>query len=156
MVHWRRKEVLAMTTQHATSGTDRRPTHVLSGDGLSFHLADEVREVCNDLERASGGRTAKTLAKTGGLRVTLIVLDAGVALEPEAAAGGASLQVLEGRLRVQDDGAEREVAPGDLAVLSHNLREPVRAVERSAFLLTVAWPEGAGAWVQEAGAGRLF
>jgi quercetin dioxygenase-like cupin family protein len=144
-----------MTTHHTTSGTDRRPGRILSGHGLVFRLDDEVREVREDLGRASGGRSGKTLAKAAGLRVTLVVLDTGVALEPEAAAGGASLQLLEGRIRVQADGTERELAPGDLAILGHNLREPVRAIERSVFLVTVAWPEGAGAWGQEARAGRL-
>ena len=144
-----------MAPVHATTGTERRPSHVLSGDGLVYRLADEVKELCDDLGRASGKRTAKTLAKAGGLRVTMIVLDAGVALEPEAAAGGASVQVLEGRVRVQTDGAERELGPGELVVLDHNLREPIRAVERSAFLVSVAWPEGAGAWRQEVSAGRL-
>lgn len=144
-----------MTARHTTSGTDRRAAHALAGESLVFRLADEARELREDLGRASGGRSGKTLAKAGGLRVTLVVLDAGVTLEPEAAAGGASLQVLEGRLRVQTDGDEWELGPGDLVALGHNLREPVRALERSAFLVTVAWPEGAGAWGQEASAGRL-
>jgi quercetin dioxygenase-like cupin family protein len=144
-----------MTAGHTTSGTDRRAAHALAGEGLVFRLADEVRELREDLGRASGGRSSKTLAKAGGLRVTLVMLDAGVTLEPEAAAGGASLQVLEGRLRVQADGEEWELAPGDPVALGHNLREPVRAIEQSAFLVTVAWPEGAGAWSQEASAGRL-
>ena len=144
-----------MTATHKTSGTDRRAARALAGESPVFRLADEVRELRQDLSRASAGRSGKTLAKAGGLRVTLVVLDAGVTLDPEAAAGGASLQVLEGRLRVQIEGDEWELAPGDLVALSHNLREPVRAIERSAFLVTVAWPEGAGAWGQEAIAGRL-
>ena len=144
-----------MTAVHATSGTDRRPAHVMSGNGLCFRLADEIRELERDLGRASGGRSGKTLAKAAGLRVTLVMLDAGVTLEPEAAAGGASLQVLQGRVGMQCDGEQRELVPGDLAVMAQNLREPVRAIERSTFLVTVAWPEGAGAWSQEASGGHL-
>ena len=144
-----------MTAGHRTSGTDRRMAHTLAGAGLVFRLADEIRELNQDLGRASGGRSGKTLTKAAGLRATLIVLGAGVTLDPEAAAGGATLQLLEGRVRVQSDGEEWELTPGDLVALSHNLREPVRAVERSAFLVTVAWPEGAGAWGQEARAGHL-
>ena len=144
-----------MTAAHSTSGTDRRAAHALAGDSLIFRLPDEVREVAQDLGRATGGRSGKTLVKAGGLRVTLVVLDAGVTLDPEAAAGGASLQVLEGRLRVQTEDGEWELPPGDLVALAHNLRQPVRAIDRSAFLVTVAWPEGAGAWAQEAGAGHL-
>ena len=144
-----------MPTPHATTGTERRASHELSGEGLVYRLPDEVRELCDDLQRASGGRSGKTLAKARGLRVTLVVLDSGVAMAPEAAAGGASVQVLEGRVRVQTDGSERELGAGEMCVLSHNLREPIRAIDRSAFLVTVAWPEGAGAWSQEARAGHL-
>jgi quercetin dioxygenase-like cupin family protein len=144
-----------MTVAHSTSGTARRPAHDLAGDALAFRLSDEIRELSQDLGRATGGRTAKTLAKAAGLRVTLVVLDSGVTLEPEAAAGGASLEVLEGRIRVQTNGTQQELGPGEMLVLSQNLRDPVRAVERSAFLVTVAWPEGAGAWSQEAQAGHL-
>jgi quercetin dioxygenase-like cupin family protein len=128
---------------------------LLSGDGLIFHFKNEIAELTQDLGRATGGRTGKTLAKAEGLRVTLIVIDAGVSIEPEAAAGGASVQVLDGRIVVDIDGAERDVLPGDLMVLSHNLRERMRAAERSTVLVTVAWPAGAGAWGQEAVAGRL-
>ena len=45
-------------------------------------------------------------------------------------------------------------APGDarrtlLVDFVDNLRERITALEETAFLLTVAWPAGAGAWEQE-------
>src|SRR5262245_16572736 len=144
-----------MTSAHATSGTQRRPAHPLSGDGLVFDIEDELDALRADLSRSSGRRSAKTLAKAGGLRLTLVVLDAGARLEPEARAGGASLHVLEGRLRVQTDGEVHELGPGRVIALTQNLREPIEAVDAAAFLITVAWPEGAGAWPEEAAAGRL-
>lgn len=144
-----------MRESHATGGTAQRAAHPLSGQGLLFHLEDEVRDLRSELGRTSGGRAAKTLAKAGGLRVTLILLRGGVTVDPQAAAGGASLQVLEGRLRVQADTRVLEATPGDLVVLGENLREPIRGEEDSLFLVTVAWPEGAGAWDQEATTGHL-
>jgi quercetin dioxygenase-like cupin family protein len=144
-----------MRESHATGGTAQRAAHPLSGQGLLFHLEDEVRDLRSELGRTSGGRAAKTLAKAGGLRVTLILLRGGVTVDPQAAAGGASLHVLEGRLRVQADTRMLEATPGDLVVLGENLREPIRAEEDSLFLVTVAWPEGAGAWEQEEAAGHL-
>jgi quercetin dioxygenase-like cupin family protein len=144
-----------MTLAHTTTGTERRAAHTLSGDGLVFRLSDEIDELRADLRRSSGGRSAKTLAKVAGLRVTLVVMDSGVEMQPEAAAGGASLQVLEGRVSVQTDGAVEDVRSGEMVVLGHNLRQPVRATEQAAFLVTVAWPEGAGAWSQEASQGHL-
>ncbi len=144
-----------MANAHTTTGTERRAKHVLSGNGLAFNLADEIDAVRQDLGRSSGHRSAKTLSKTRGLRLTLVVLEANAAMAPESSIGGASLQVLDGRLRVQMDDQIHEVGPGQVAVLAENLHEPIHAAERSAFLITVAWPEGAGAWSQEEAAGRL-
>ena len=132
-----------MTTtkqDHQTSGTPRRDAHLLSGRGLVFRIAEEVNSLRNDLEHTSGGRAAKTLAKTEGLRVTLVLIKKGFELNPEATAGGASLEVLSGRLRVQVEGLPWEVGVGELIVLADNLRERVTAVDETAFLLTVAWP----------------
>jgi quercetin dioxygenase-like cupin family protein len=144
-----------MSHEHATSGTDRRPAHSLAGHGVTFNLHDEVQMLRGDLDRTSGRRAAKTLAKAGGLRVTLVLLAGGTRLDAQAVAGGASLQVLEGRLQLQADGSERIVRQGDLIALAENLRGSISADEETAILVTIAWPEGAGAWDQEAQAGRL-
>jgi quercetin dioxygenase-like cupin family protein len=142
------------TASHMTSGTDRRPARTLSGVGLVFRMNDEIQELRQDISRSSGQRSAKTLAKEAGLRVTMVYLEANATISPEASDGGATLQVLEGRLRVQVDGAIHELGVGELIVFDQNLREPVQAVEPSAFLITVYWPEGAGAWSQEQAQGR--
>jgi quercetin dioxygenase-like cupin family protein len=142
------------TTSHSTSGTDRRAARPLSGDGLAFRFSDEIQGLRQDLTRSSGQRSAKTLAKAGGLRVTLVYLEANATISPESSAGGATVQVLEGRLRMHVGGSIHEVGPGELIVLDQNLHEPIQAAERSAFLVTVNWPEGAGAWTQEQAQGR--
>ncbi len=144
-----------MTQSHTTSGTSRRPAHLLSGQGLTYRLPDEISSLWQDLPRTSGQRSAKTLAKADNLRVALIALEAGAMMDPRAVTGGASLHVLQGRLKVHADGHVREVQPGELMVLSHNLHEQVEALERSAFLAMVAWPNGAGAWPMEVATGHL-
>jgi quercetin dioxygenase-like cupin family protein len=144
-----------VTETHNTTGTDRRESHELAGDLLHFELQQEVAGLRKDLGRASGGRTAKTLTKAGGLRAILVVIESGVTLEPQAVAGASTLQVLDGRVRVSAGGVVQEVRAGELVVLSQNLREPVEALEAAAFILTVAWPEGAGAWEEEASRGQL-
>ncbi len=143
------------TASHMTTGTDRREAHALSGEGLIFRLSDQLQELRQDLARSSGQRSAKTLAKAGGLRVTLVYMEGNTTIMPEATNGGATIQVLEGRLRVQVDHSVREVGPGEIILMDQNLREPIQAAERSAFLVTVSWPEGAGAWSQEQAHGRL-
>jgi hypothetical protein len=140
-----------MTTSHnrQTSGTVHRPARMMSGRGNVFALIDEVRSLRGELHRTSGGRAAKTLAKTDGIRVTLVLLKQEATLNPESTAGGASIEVLEGRLRVQSNGERWDLGPHELIVLEDNLREPVTASEESAFLVTVAWPAGAGASERE-------
>ncbi|MCA1645539.1 MAG: cupin domain-containing protein [Chloroflexi bacterium] len=144
-----------MSDSHATSGTGARESRPLSGQGLRFSLDRERREAATELAQASGGRTAKTLAKSGSLRVTLVVAAAGTSIEPEAAAGEATIQVLDGRIEFEVDDQSQQFTAGELAVLSQNLRQPIRVLEESAFLVTIAWPEGAGAWDQEQRQGRL-
>ncbi len=138
-----------MAQQHETTGTHLREAHPLSGQGLRYVLDDERRELESNVGRTTAGRTAKTLAKSDTLRVTLVHLRAGMTVHPSATAGAASLHVLQGRVSVQTDGTSLELGPGELAIFSNNLREPLRALEDSTFLVTVAWEEGAGAWEQE-------
>jgi quercetin dioxygenase-like cupin family protein len=133
-----------------TTGTARRAARHMSGRGIVFDLAAELRSLRQDLEFTSGNRAAKTLAKTDGLRVTLVLLKRGAALNPEAVAGGATLQVLDGQIRVELQGEQLTVKRAGVIVLGDNLRERVTALEEAAFLVTVAWPAGAGASPEEA------
>jgi quercetin dioxygenase-like cupin family protein len=141
------------TRSRQTSGTTHRAARQMSGRGHVFELTGEVRSLRGELDHTSGGRAAKTLAKTDGLRVTVVLLTSGATLNPESTAGGASMHVLEGRVRVQAEGEQSELGPRDLIVLGENLREPVTAMEEAAFLVTVAWPAGAGASEHEGAEG---
>jgi quercetin dioxygenase-like cupin family protein len=122
---------------------------------LTYTLSTEIEGLKRDLLHTSGNRAAKTLAKAHNLRVTLITLRAGASLDPHAIAGGAALQVLEGRLSVHPHEMPEELAAGELIILADNLREPVEALEDSTLLAVVAWPDGAGAWDREAADGHL-
>lgn len=144
-----------LTNEHATSGSARRQPRTMAGQGLRYNLIHEALVLHDDLERTTGGRAAITLAKSGTLRVTLMRLRAGVTVAPEAVAGEASVQILEGRVRFELAGEDLDVGPGDLVVLSENLHEPVRALQDSVLLITVAWQEGAGAWTEEQRQGHL-
>lgn len=138
-----------MADTHETTGSGLREAHPLSGQGLRYALDAQRRELEGDIGRTTAGRAAKTLAKTDTLRVTLVHVRGGTTINPSANAGAASLQVLQGRVAVQAGGQSTELGPGELLILPENLREPLRAVEDSTFLVTVAWQEGAGAWDQE-------
>jgi hypothetical protein len=107
----------------------------------------------HDLEFTSGGRAAKTWVRMAGLRLTLVLIEQGFGLNPGATAGGAGIEVVEDRLRIHAGGQPWDLGTGELIALSGNLREPITALEETAFLLTVAWP--AGAWGQETARGHV-
>ena len=129
-----------------TSGSARRTRRPVTGQGLSYDVASEAEALWRDLNRTSGGRAAKTLAKADNLRVVLIAVRAGTTLDPHAITGAASVHVLSGRVAVQVQGRARPVGSGTFVVLSDNLHEPIAAVEDALLLATVAWPDRAGAW----------
>ncbi|MGI9146258.1 MAG: hypothetical protein ACR2IK_06915 [Chloroflexota bacterium] len=79
----------------------------------------------------------------------------GATIDPHAIAGGATLHVLEGRLRIHPANVAEEVGVGDLVVLNQNFRRPVEALEDATVLAVVAWPDEAGAWAMEAANGHL-
>ena len=72
-------------------------------------------------------------------------------LKPPGQLGVRAVSTGVGRRRETDLGelADQVSRPPVDIVLADNLREPIMALEETAFLLTVAWPAGAGAWEQE-------
>jgi len=58
------------------------------------------------------------------------------------AEGPISIHALKGKIRVHLPGDRMEdLKPGDLLTLQRCLEHDVEALEESAFLLTIAWPE---------------
>jgi len=96
----------------------------------------------NQLDRAgsaSSGRSARTV--WGGhervLRQTLIALTAGSALSEHENPGEATIQVINGRVRLDADGHQWEGRPGDLLLVPPS-RHALTALEDAVILLTVA------------------
>lgn len=116
----------------------------LSGDVLVFAL-DEERERAADpalLERS--GRNARTLLKSGPLRVTLVVLGPGGSLAEHQADGPITVQPLEGRVRFTAAGGDHDLGPGELLSAGPGIRHSVTSEAGATFLLTVAYPAGSG------------
>lgn len=87
---------------------------------------------------ASSGRSAHTVY--GGhehqLRQTLIALTEGHGLDEHESPGEATLQVLEGRVKLANFEASWEGSPGDHIVIPRT-RHSLHAIEDSVVLLTV-------------------
>lgn len=92
---------------------------------------------------ASSGRSAHTIygGHEHALRQTLLALTAGSSLDEHESPGEATLQVLQGRVRVTNSQSGWDGAPGDHIVIPRT-RHGLHAIEDSVVLLTVVKPVG--------------
>ena len=111
-------------------------TDTIFGAGLGqFVLADEIERFAPG--PGASGRRAEILVKRDGLRVVLITMRAGAALQEHTAPGPITLQALRGRFRVSIEQTEGELAAGELIAIASGVPHGVRAIDDGAFLLTI-------------------
>ena len=115
-------------------------------------LANEVirRNIGSELQKLKrapswqreSGRSSETLVKYEEFRIVLVRMKPGSYMSHHRAEGPISIQAIQGKIRVHlpEDRIE-ELEPGDLLTLDRCLEHDVEALEESAFLLTIAWPE---------------
>lgn len=119
----------------------------LFGDVLVFDLEEERREALAMVAR--GGRNARTLLKSGPLRVTEVVITPGGQIAEHQAGGSITIQPLDGRIRFTADGIVHEIGPGQLLSAGPGIRHSVSSDAGATFLLTIARADSSG--VQEPG-----
>jgi quercetin dioxygenase-like cupin family protein len=85
-------------------------------------------------------RRAVTLIRESGMHVVLVSLKSGAAMQEHAAPGPATVQVLDGHVRL-DLGDEHLDAPaGRLVAFDAGVRHLVQAIDDSTLLLTLSEP----------------
>ena len=115
----------------------------LSRSVLQFNLASELDQLHRDESWLSPtGRSSKTLVKYSDLRIVLIAMKANTRMHEHTAAGRISVQSLNGHIRLHLSARIVDLPAGHLLAIDHCVPHDVEAVEESAFLLTIAWPEG--------------
>lgn len=88
------------------------------------------------------GRSSETLVKYDQFRIVLVRMKQGSYMSHHRAEGPISIQVLQGRIAVHlPEERMEDLTPGELLTLDRCLEHDVEALEESAFLLTIAWPE---------------
>ncbi|BBX90577.1 LuxR family transcriptional regulator [Mycolicibacterium boenickei] len=107
-------------------------------DMEKISLTAIARQQLASARTANSGRSAHTVY--GGhehqLRQTLIAMTAGTGLDEHESPGEATLQVIEGRVKLANSEASWEGSPGDHIVIPRT-RHSLHALEDSVVLLTV-------------------
>ena len=110
-------------------------------DCARFDLKQEIADAESN-KPWQEGHTAKTLFKKPDFRVVLVNMEKSSRLKEHHADGTISVQVLQGEIRFIADGKVHTLSTGSLFTLGVSIKHEVEAVQDSAFLLTIAWPEG--------------
>jgi quercetin dioxygenase-like cupin family protein len=125
--------------QSASSAAIRSPGP-LESPILSFDLNTEIERLRSE-NAWQAGRNSKTLVKHPDFRVVLTVLKCNTRLHEHKAAGRISVQAVAGHIRMNVQDQVFDLPAGHLLALERALPHDVEALEDSAFLLTIAWPE---------------
>jgi quercetin dioxygenase-like cupin family protein len=115
-------------------------THDLSAEHMLLDLGEIVTEL-HGSGTPGQTRRAVTLVKQGGMSLVLTHLHSGGTLQEHGAPGAATVQVLDGLVRVQIGDESLEAPAGRLVAFDAGVRHSVEALEDSTLLLTLV---GAG------------
>lgn len=109
-------------------------------DIAQFDLAQEMAD--SEYKKPwQAGHYAKTLFKKSDFRVVLISMETAARLKKHHADGAISVQVLKGSIRFTTKGESHDLWSGNVLMLGASIKHDVEALEESAFLLTIAWPD---------------
>ncbi len=108
----------------------------LNGDVLIHHLTRDERLIDPQL-LARHGRSARTLAKEGPLRLTIIGVAAGGVVPVHSANGPVTVHLLDGEIEFNAAGRDYPLAAGDMLVFAPGVEHSARSAKGGTFLLTV-------------------
>jgi quercetin dioxygenase-like cupin family protein len=112
----------------------------LDGEVLVHHLKDDARMIDQTL-LARHGRSSRTLVKQGVLRLTIIAIAPGGAMETHSTPGPVSMHVVEGEIVFVALSREYVAKAGDILVMAPDVEHSVRSATGGVFLLTVVRSE---------------
>ena len=124
-------------TQHR--GTARAPESTV-GPWLAFDLAGQIDQLRHEPYWQSG-RNSKTLVHYPDLRLVLTALRADATIHEHRTSGRLAVQTLDGHVRMHAGGEEFDLPAGRLLTVDQCVPFDLHAIEDSAVLLTVAWPD---------------
>lgn len=114
---------------------------VMAGRSAEFNLDKELEELRNSPEWQSG-IARKVLVRYPDFQITLRRMKANTRIPDHHNPGRISVQTVFGHVRMHADGKLFDLPQGAMLVLDRAVTHDVEALEESAFLLTVAYPQG--------------
>lgn len=118
-----------------------RQPHPPARDG-SFDLRLQIERLRASEEYKNHGHSGHTLIKTPNLRIVLVVLARGRRLPEHSVHEPISIQVLEGRIRVDLPDWPVDHGAGRLMSLEPGVPHDICALTHAAFLMTLPWEPG--------------
>ncbi len=105
-----------------------------------FNLAEEMKQAVIH-KPWQAGIFSKTLVKEPDIRLVLAMLDKGAGMKDHHADGSVTIHVLNGAIRLRAESYYAELGAGQIVTLLPSVRHEVQAMEPSALLITLSWPE---------------
>ena len=128
------------TAERASRSGAVRSPGPLGSPVLTFDLNAEIKRIREE-DAWQGGRDSETLVKNQDFRFVLTVLKADALLHEHKTTARISVQVLSGHIQMHVQDKVFDLPAGHLLALDRAVPHDVKALEDSAFLLTIAWPE---------------
>ena len=117
-----------------------RATEPTVGPWLAFDLDAQIEQLRKEPYWQSG-RNSKTIVHYPDFRLVVTAIQADTTIHEHRTAGRLAVQILHGHLRMHVDGKEFDLPAGRILVVDQAVPYDLHAVEDSAFLLTIAWPD---------------
>jgi quercetin dioxygenase-like cupin family protein len=125
-----------MTEADEPTATETDESNAAAPAPESFHAS--LSEALPDLVR--GGIASRPLFRASGCKVTLFRFDAGQGMTEHTSGHAATLQLVEGRMRVQVGEHTVTLLPGSFLGLEPRVPHSLDALEPALLLLTVMAP----------------
>lgn len=104
---------------------------------LQFDLKREMKNIKQEGNWSAGTQSAKTLVKSGDLRIVLIAMHQGNEMKMHQSNGPMSLQVMEGNIQFMTWQSCVTIKAGQFVSLQKKVQHNILAKEQSIMLLTI-------------------
>lgn len=108
---------------------------------LDLDISHEIEQLYQ-CGRWQNGTSKKPLIRFSDFHISLTVMKADARIGLHMTSGRISVQTVEGHIRMHAGSRTFDLPKGRVLVLARAVPHDVEALADSAFLLTVAWPEG--------------